>query len=189
MNNTIKFFIIIFSLMFINLFSQTNKNNNCFSVNPIINSFVENLINKDVNLNKHYLTIISLKDNDGNYNIDFALTRGDLKTLKIIAPKEVKMKYGNIEILLDGKTFEDLDFLKKSVKKTKKVFENKDSSKDNHAFYDEDYVWSTFFNHKKELINFYIPEEKESAFKIFDSLKSKIKISSTFKNLDCNSFW
>jgi len=189
MSKDIKIFIVTLLLIFFNTFSQTSKSDNCFSVNPIINSFIENLINKDVNLNKHYLTIISLKDNDGNYNIDFALTRGDLKTLKIISPKEVKMKYGNIEISLDGKTFEDLDFLKKSVKKTKKVFENKDSSKDNHAFYDEDYVWSTFFNHKKELINFYIPEEKESAFKIFDSLKSEIKISSSFKNLDCNSFW
>ncbi|MBV6881689.1 hypothetical protein AXA65_12245 [Chryseobacterium sp. FP211-J200] len=96
------------------------------------------------------------------------------------------MKYGNVEILLDGKTFEDFDFLKKSVKKTKKVFENKTLSKDNHAFYDEDYVWSSFFNEKGELINLYIPEEKDSAFKIYENLKNKIEITPDFKTLDFN---
>lgn len=188
MNKNIKFYIVTFSLFCFSCFAQNQKNNNHFYINPFIDSFLENLISKDVNLSKHYLTIISLKDNDGNYNIDFALTSGDLKTLKIISSKEVKVKYGNVEILLDGKTFEDFDFLKKSVKKTKKVFENKTLSKDNHAFYDEDYVWSSFFNEKGELINLYIPEEKDSAFKIYENLKNKIEISPDFKTLDFNNF-
>lgn len=188
MNKNIKFYIFTFSLFCFSCFAQNQKNNDYFYINPFIDSFLENLISKDVNLSKHYLTIISLKDNDGNYNIDFALTSGDLKTLKIISSKEVKVKYGNIEILLEGKTFEDFDFLKKSVKKTKKVFGNKTLSKDNHAFYDEDYVWSSFFNEKGELINLYIPEEKDSAFKIYENLKNKIEISPDFKTLDFNNF-
>ena len=87
-----------------------------------------------------------------------------------------------------GKTDEDLKFLKKSIGKSKKVFLNKDKSKNNTSFYDEDYVWSTFFDIKKELINFYIAEEKESAGKIFNSIKKDIRISPTFKKLDCNCF-
>ncbi|MPS74681.1 MAG: hypothetical protein E2590_16225 [Chryseobacterium sp.] len=188
MNKNIKFFTILFVLICFNTFSQTKKNNNCFSINPFINSFIENLIIKDVNLNKNYLALISLKDDNGNYNIDLALTYGDIKTSKTASFKEMKLGYGNIEILLMGKTDEDLKFLKKSIKKTKKIFINKDLSKDNKNFYDEDYVWSTFFNHKKELINMYIPEEKESAYQIFNNLKNEIKISPSFKNLDCNCF-
>lgn len=68
------------------------------------------------------------------------------------------------------------------------MFSNKDKSKNNTSFYDEDYVWSTFFNNKKELINIYLPEEHSTADKIFNKLKNEIKISPAFKNLDCNCF-
>lgn len=183
-----KIFILAFVLFFNNITSQIKTKNKCFSLNPFIDVFIENLIDKEVNLDKNYLTLISLKDKDGNYNIDFELTSGDIKTFKIISPKEIKKTYGNITILLVGKTDEDLKFLKKSIGKSKKVFLNKDKSKNNTSFYDEDYVWSTFFDIKKELINFYIPEEKESAGKIFNSIKKDIRISPTFKKLDCNCF-
>lgn len=79
MNKNIKFYIVTFSLFCFSCFAQNQKNNDHFYINPFIDSFLENLISKDVNLSKYYLTIISLKDNDGNYNIDFALTSGDLK--------------------------------------------------------------------------------------------------------------
>lgn len=188
MNKNVKLFITILILVCFNAFSQTRKDNSCFSINPIINSFITNLIEKEVNLNKNYLTILSLKDKDGNYNVDFELSQGDIKTLKVGSAKEIKLKYGNISILLIGKTNEDLKFLKKSIKKSEKIFNNTDLLKNNTDFYDEDYVWSTFFNNKKELINFYIPEEKEPAYRIFNSLKNEIKVSPTFKNLDCNCF-
>ncbi|MEA1849452.1 hypothetical protein U9K52_11060 [Chryseobacterium sp. MHB01] len=181
----VKIYIIAFILFFNNAISQTKKSD-CFSLNPFINVFIENLISKEVNLDKNYLTLISLKDKEGNYNIDFELTSGDIKTFKIISSKEIKKTYGNITILLVGKTDEDLKFLKKSIGKSKKIFLNKDKSKNNTSFYDEDYVWSTFFDNKKELINFYIPEEKESANKIFDDVKNNIRISPNFKKIDCN---
>lgn len=41
---------------------------------------------------------------------------------------------------------------------------------------------------KKELINFYIPEKRESTYKIFNDIKDKINLNSDFKNLDCNGF-
>jgi hypothetical protein len=87
-----------------------------------------------------------------------------------------------------GKTDEDLKFLKKSIGKSKKVFLNRDKFKNNMSFYDEDYVWSTFFDKKKELINFYIREEKKSVDKIFNEIKNDIHISPNFKNIDCNCF-
>lgn len=185
-NKKVKFFALIFIFICFNALSQTNKNNFCFLINPIVDSFIENLVHKEVNLNKNYLTIISIKDKDNNYNIDFSLTKGNLEALQITNPLNVKVKYGNIKILLSGKTKKDLKFLKKSIKKTKNIFNNSDLSKNYTGFYDEDYVWSSFFDNKKELINFYIPEEKESAYKIFDKLKNEIKISPTFKRLDCN---
>ncbi|MEG0928745.1 hypothetical protein [Chryseobacterium sp.] len=187
MKNKIKFLILMFIVIYSNAFSQINKENNCFSINLLIDSFINNLIDKEANLNENYLIIKSLKDKDGNYNIDFALSIGNLDTLKVTSSeKEMKLRYGNIKILLIGKTNEDLIFLKKSIKKTKNIFSNKDISKNNTNFYDEDYVWSTFFDNKKELINFYIPEEKEVAYKIFNSLKNKINISPKFKTLDCS---
>lgn len=186
-NNSMKTYIVAFILFFNNAISQTKKSD-CFSLNPFVNVFIENLISKEVNLDKNYLTLISLKDKDGNYNIDFELTSGDIKTFKIVSPKEIKKTYGNITILLVGKTDEDLKFLKKSIAKSKKVFLNKDNSMNNTSFYDEDYVWSTFFNNKKELINFYIPEEKEFADKIYNDIKDKIRISPNFKTIDCNCF-
>lgn len=182
-----KIFIIAFILFFNNAISQT-KNNNCLSLHPFVNVFIENLISKEVSLDKNYLTLISLKDKDGNYNIDFELTSGDIKAFKIKSPKEIKKTYGNVIILLVGKTDEDLKFLKRSIGKSKKVFLNRDRSKNNTSFYDEDYVWSTFFDTKKELINFYIPEEKESADKIFSDIKNNIHISPNFKTIDCNCF-
>ncbi len=182
-----KIYIIAFILFFNNAISQTKKSD-CFSLNPFVNVFIENLISKEVNLDKNYLTLISLKDKDGNYNIDFELTSGDIKTFKVVSPKEVKKAYGNITILLVGKTNEDLKFLKKSIGKSNRVFLNRDKSKNNTSFYDEDYVWSTFFDKKNELINFYLPEEKESADKIFDNIKNNIHISPDFKKIDCNCF-
>ncbi|AZA86834.1 hypothetical protein EG349_08555 [Chryseobacterium shandongense] len=182
-----KIYIIVFILFFNNAISQTKKSD-CFSLNPFVDVFIENLINKEVNLDKNYLTLMSLRDKDGNYNIDLELTSGDINTFKIVSPKEIKKEYGNITILLVGKTDEDLKFLKKSIGKSKKVFLNRDKSKNNMSFYDEDYVWSTFFDKKKELINFYIPEEKESADKIFNEIKNDIHISPNFKNIDCNCF-
>jgi hypothetical protein len=183
--NNMKIYIIAFILFFNNAISQTKKSD-CFSLNPFVNVFVENLISKEVNLDKNYVTLISLKDKEGNYNIDLELTSGDIKTFKVISPKEAKKAYGNITILLVGKTDEDLKFLKKSIGKSNRVFLNKDKSKNNTSFYDEDYVWSTFFDTKKELINFYIPEEKESADKIFNDIKNDIHISPNFKTIDCN---
>ncbi len=185
--NNMKIYIIAFILFFNNAISQTKKGD-CFSLNPFINVFIENLISKEVNLDKNYLTLISLKDKEGNYNIDLELTSGDIKTFKVVSPKEAKKAYGNITILLVGKTDEDLKFLKKSIGKSNRVFLNKDKSKNNTSFYDEDYVWSTFFDTKKELINFYIPEEKESADKIFNDIKNDIHISLNFKTIDCNCF-
>jgi hypothetical protein len=185
--NNMKMYIIAFILFFNNAISQTKKSD-CFSLNPFVNVFVENLISKEVNLDKNYVTLISLKDKDGNYNIDLELTSGDIKTFKIVSPKEIKKTYGNITLLLVGKTDEDLKFLKKSIGKSNRVFLNKDKSKNNTSFYDEDYVWSTFFDTKKELINFYIPEEKECADKIFNDIKNKIHISPDFKTIDCNCF-
>lgn len=182
-----KIYIIAFILFFNDAISQTKKSD-CFSLHPFVNVFIENLISKEVSLDKNYLTLISLKDKDGNYNIDFELTSGDIKTFKIKSPKEIKKTYGNITILLVGKTDEDLKFLKKSIGKSKKVFLNRDRSKNNTSFYDEDYVWSTFFDTKKELINFYIPEEKETADKIFSDIKNDIHISPNFKTIDCNCF-
>lgn len=182
-----KFFIAVLLLFSLNAFAQKSKNNSCFSINPLINSFFDNLIEKDVNLKKNYLTIISLKDKDGNYNIDFELT-GDIAASTLVSKNESKTNYGNVKILLIGKTDEDFKFLKKSIRRTKKVFTNNDISKNNTNFYDEDYVWSTFFNDKKELINIYIPEERETADKIFSKLKNDIKISPAFKSLDCNCF-
>lgn len=85
------------------------------------------------------------------------------------------MKYGNILILLDGKTPKDLILLKKYIEKSNDIFVNKNKLINNHSFYDEDYVWSTFFDVKKELINFYIPEEKDTAEQLFDSIKYKIR--------------
>lgn len=157
-------------------------------MNPFINSFIENLIDKDVNLNQSHLTLINLIDKDGNYNVDLELATGSIDTLKLNSSKESKLIYGNITVLLIGKTDQDLKFLEKSIKKTHRVFNNKILSKNNTSFYDEDYVWSAFFNSKKELINLYIPEEKESADKIFESIKTQIKLSSRFKKLDCNCF-
>lgn len=186
-NSKIKFLFFLFILSCNNTFSQINRNN-CFSINPFIDSFIENLIDKETSLSKNYLTLKSLKDKDGSYNIDFALTVGNLDNFKINSDNEMKLKYGNINLLLYGETEDDFKFLKKSIKKTNKIFHNKDSLKNNAAFYDEDYVWSTFFNNKKELTNFYIPEEKDSAYKIFENLKNEIKISPNFKNLDCNCF-
>ena len=187
-NNNMKFFLIAFILFFNNAISQTNKKDKCFSLNPFVDVFIENLISKEVNLDSNYLTLISLKDKDGNYNIDLELTSGNIKTFTSVSSKEIKKTYGNITILLIGKTDTDLKFLKKSIRKSNRVFLNKDKSKDNTSFYDEDYVWSTFFDNKKELINIYLPEEREAADKIFNKLKNEIKISSAFKNLDCNCF-
>ncbi len=180
-------YIIAFILFFTNAVSQTKKGD-CFSLNPFIDVFIENLISKEVNLDKNYLTLIGLKDREGNYNIDLELTSGDIKNFKMGSPKEVKKTYGNITVLLVGKTDEDLKFLKKSIGKSDKVFLNKDKSKNNTSFYDEDYVWSALFDAKKELINFYIPEEKESADKIFNDLKNDIHISPDFKTVGCNCF-
>lgn len=129
-----------------------------------------------------------MKDKEGNYNIDLELTSGDIKTFKMVSTKEIKKTYGNITLLLLGKTDEDLKFLKKSIGKSDKVFLNKDKSKNNTSFYDEDYVWSTFFDTKKELVNFYIPEEKESADKIFNDIKKDIHISPDFEAIGCNCF-
>lgn len=188
MDKSITFYLVIFSLFYFSCFSQAKGDNNCFYINPFINSFIDNLISKDVNINKHYLTIIYLKDNSGDHIIEFELTSGYLKSLRNTTFKESSIKYGNIEVLLNGKTDEDLTFLKKSIRKTTAVFKNKDLSKDDHSFYDEDYVWISFFNDKGELKSLYIPEDKEPAFKIYDNLKNKIKISSDFKTLDFNSF-
>lgn len=154
--------------------------------NPFVNVFVENLISKEVNLDKNYVTLISLKDKEGNYKIDLELTSGDIKTFKVVSAKEAKKAYGNMTILLVGKTDEDLKFLKKSIGKSNRVFLNKDQSKNNTSFFDEKYVWSVSFNAKKELINFYIPEEKESADKIFNDIKNEIHISPDFKAIDCS---
>lgn len=107
-----KIYIIAFILFFNNAVSQTKKSD-CFSLNPFVDVFIENLINKEVNLDENYLTLISLKDKDGNYNIDLELTSGDINTFKIVSLKEIKKEYGNIIILLVGKTDEDLKFLKK----------------------------------------------------------------------------
>jgi len=186
MNSCVRLYILAFILIFFNATSQTKKKDECFSLNPFVNVFIENLIRKEVNLDKNYLTLISLKDKDGNYNIDLELTSGSIKTFKIVSPKEVKKTYGNITILLIGKTDEDLKFLKKSIGKSNRMFLNKDKSKNNTSFYDEDYVWSVFFNNKKELINFYISEEKESADKIYNEIKDNIRISPNFKKIDCN---
>jgi hypothetical protein len=127
-----------------------------------------------------------LRDKNGNYNIDLELTSGNIDTLKIKSSKELKKEYGNITILLIGKTETDLKFLQKSTKKSNRIFLNKDQSKNDTSFYDEDYVWSVFFNSKKELINFYIPEEQEFADKIFMNIKNNIRISPNFKKIDCN---
>lgn len=108
-----KFFLLAFILFFNNATSQTNKKDKCFSLNPFIDVFIENLISKEVNLDKNYLTLISLKDKDGNYNIDLELTSGNIKTFTSVSSKEVKKTYGNITILLIGKTDTDLKFLKK----------------------------------------------------------------------------
>jgi hypothetical protein len=175
-------------LICFNAFSQTTKNKECFSMNPFIDAFIENLIDKDVNLNQNHVTLISLVDKDGNYNIDLELKEGGIEALKSTSPREVVLRYGNMKVVVIGKTGEDLKFLKKSIRKINKVFNNKDTSKNNLSFYDEDYVWSIFFDKKMELINLYIPEEKESAYKIFDGLKSEVKISTKFKYLDCNFF-
>lgn len=184
--NIMKFFIIVFIFFFNNVTSQTNLKKECFSLNPFIDVFITNLIDKDVNLDKNYLSLISLKDKDGNYNIDLELTSGNIDNLKIKSSKELKKKYGSITILLIGKTEDDLKFLKNSTRKSNRVFLNKNRSKNNTSFYDEDYVWSVFFNSKKELINFYIPEEKEFADKIFNQIKNNIRINPDFKKIDCN---
>ena len=180
------FFLAI--ILFTSTNAQTIDSNKKISLNPFITIFLKNLVTKEVNLEKSYLTVISLKDEDGNYNVDFALTPGNLRTLQITSPREAKMKYGNILILLDGKTPKDLIFLKKYIEKSNDVFVNKNKIINNHSFYDEDYVWSTFIDVKKGLINFYIPEEKDTAEQLFDSIKYKIKISPNFKNVDCNCF-
>ena len=173
MNKVYLFFLAI--ILFTSTNAQTINNNKKITLNPFITTFLKNLVRKEMDLEKSYLTVISLKDEDGNYNVDFALTPGNLRTLQITSPREAKMKYGNILILLDGKTPKDLILLKKYIEKSNDIFVNKNKLINNHSFYDEDYVWSTFFDVKKELINFYIPEEKDTAEQLFDSIKYKIR--------------
>lgn len=185
-NTNMKFFIVVFILFFNNAVAQTNIKKECFSINPFIDVFITNLLDKDVNLDRNYLSVISLRDKDGNYNIDLELRSGNIDSVKIKSSKEHKKKYGNIKILLIGKKETDLKFLQNSIKKSNNIFINKDRSKNNTSFYDEDYVWSIFFNNKKELINFYIPEEKESADNIFNLIRNNIRISHDFKKIDCN---
>lgn len=120
-----KFFIIAFILFYNNAGSQTKNKNECFSLNPFINVFIEHMINKEVNLDKNYLTLISLKDKDGNYNIDLELRSGNIKNFKVVSLREVKKKYGNITVLLVGKTDKDLKFLKKSINNSIKIFVNR----------------------------------------------------------------
>lgn len=188
MNKNIKFYIVTFSLFCFSCFAQNQKNNDHFFINPYINSFIENLVDKDVNLQKHHVALTYLKNDNGDYNIDFELASGYLKTVRKTYFREIKIRYGNIEVVLVARTDEDLNFLNKLIKKTKKSFKNKDSTKDDHSFYDEDYVWTSFFNNKGELLSLYIPEEQEPAFNMYDKLKNKIKISPNFRGVDFNNF-
>ncbi|MPS74684.1 MAG: hypothetical protein E2590_16240 [Chryseobacterium sp.] len=159
-------------------------------MNPFINAFYENLIEKDVNLKNNFLTIICIEDELKEKNIDLELSTTDINSSfnKAESFKKIIIDYGNVKILLLGKSDDDLDFILKSIKKTKKIYTNKNPKINNLNFFDEDYVWSLLFNKTNELINFYLPEEKDNAYKIFNKIKCNIKIGKEFKGIGYNNW-
>ena len=183
------FFSIFFCILYMSAYSQSHKKEN-LSINPFIDAFYENLLEKDVNLDKNFLTIICIEDKSKNKNIDFDLTTGDINidAKKVDFFNRKVIKYGNVKILLIGKTVNDIVFLKKVIKTTAKTYINKDINLNNTSFYDEEYVWSLLFNNKNELVNIFIPEEKDCAYKIFNNVKDKIKINRSFKGLEFNNW-
>jgi len=170
----------------VNLFSKYYKKQNNYE--PFYQHFYENILEKDVNLKNNFLTIICIEDELENKNIDLDLSVGDINARleKNDSFKKVLINYGNVKILLLGKNISDINFLLKSIKKTKKAFVNKNPKLNNLSFFDEEYVWSLLFNKKNELINFYIPEEKDNAYKIFNRIKYSIKFGKDFKDIGYN---
>lgn len=183
-----KILFTFFCLLYITIYSQNIKNKGM--LNPFINAFYENILEKDVNLKNNFLTIIYIEDELKNKNIDLDLSTGDMSSnlKKVDSFKRAIINYGNVKILLVGKNIKDINFLMKSIKKTSKVFINKDPDINNLSFFDEEYVWSLLFNNKNQLINFYLPEEKDIAYKIFNSIKDKVKIGKDFKNIGYNNW-
>ncbi|BAP31529.1 3',5'-cyclic adenosine monophosphate phosphodiesterase CpdA [Chryseobacterium sp. StRB126] len=158
-------------------------------LNPFINAFYEYILKKDVNLKNNFLTIICIGDELKNKNIDLDLSTGDMDSnlKKNDSFKRKIIKYGNVKILLVGKNNCDINFLIKTIKKTTKVYVNKNPNINNVSFFDEEYVWSLLFNNKNELVDFYLPEEKDNAYKIFNDIKDKIKIGRDFKDIGYNN--
>lgn len=184
-----KNFLIFSCLLFITIFSQSIAKKKGI-LNPFINSFYENILEKDVNLKNNFLTIICIEDELKNKNIDLDLSTGDMSSSlkKVDSFKRAIIKYGNVNILLIGKNSNDIKFLMKSIKKTGKVYVNKNPNINNVSFFDEEYVWSLLFNNKNELINFYVPEEKDNAYKIFNNIKDEVRIGKDFKDIGYNNW-
>jgi hypothetical protein len=184
-----KILFTFFYLLTISIYSQGIVKKTGM-LNPFINAFYENVLEKDVNLKNNFLTIISIEDELKNKNIDFDLRTGDMNSdlKKDDSFKKVIIKYGNVKILLIGKNINDINFLMMSIKKTAKIYTNKNPDINNVSFFDEEYVWSLLFNNKNELINFYLPEEKDSAYKIFNNIKGKVKIGKDFKDIGYNNW-
>jgi hypothetical protein len=160
------------------------------TLNPFINAFYEYILEKDVNLKNNFLTIICIEDELKNKNIDLDLSTGDMNSNleKNDSFRRTIIKYGSVKILLLGKSINDINFLMKSIEKTTKVYINKNPNINNVSFFDEEYVWSLLFNNKNELVNFYLPEEKDSAYRIFNDMKNKIKIGKNFKDIEYNNW-
>lgn len=186
---TKKILFTFFCILYITAYSQ-NIVKKKGMLNPFINAFYENVLEKDVNLKNNFLTIIYIEDELKNKNIDLDLRTGDinLDLNKNDSFKRAIIKYGNVKILLVGKNINDINFLMTSIKKSAKVYTNKNPDINNVSFFDEEYVWSLLFNNKNELINFYLPEEKDSAYKIFNNIKSKVKIGKDFKDIGYNNW-
>lgn len=111
--------IVLFFLMFSFLigYSQIPKINKSFSINKYINSFIK--VNNDSNFkpNKSLIHLFARSEKEKKQYIIF-ISRDNIESTLIKENSDYLefYKYRNFDLLLQGKTLEDIYFLKKLLK-------------------------------------------------------------------------
>lgn len=171
--------ILLFFFIFQISLAQTPCPEGNFIFNKYIDAFI--YVNNDNNFkpNKSLIHIVGFYSKDKGYTI--AITRDNIETT-MVNPKannQEILKYKQFDLVVNGKTPEDLIFLKKIIKYTKAIKANKIKFiTPNINATSDPYQWYFLFDKNMTLINYYLTDgnlEIEPVFEKFGISTNKVE--------------
>ena len=167
--------IVLFFLMFSFLigYSQIPKINKSFSINKYINSFIKVNNNSNFKPNKSLIHLFAHSKKEKKQYIIF-ISRDNIESTLIKENSDYLefYKYRNFDLLLQGKTLEDIYFLKKIIKGIVVSKNSKVRFKKSYKNVSNDpYQWFLFFDFKMNLIDYTITDNNKEAIDFLEKNK------------------